>query len=254
MSQNIHRTTKLQDKMNEPVKIVLKSGKDQSVKRYHPWLFSGAIKKKYGEPADGDIVHVYSNQDEFLGSGHFQDSSIAVRILSFTDKEIGESFYYDRLKDAASARADLGLLNSKDTNVFRLVNAEGDGLPGMIIDYYNGAAIMQFHSIGMHRNRDLLVSGLKKVLGKRLSIIYDKSGSSLPARYGSDYKNDYLLGQAGPMEVLEHGNKFSIDWERGQKTGFFIDQRESRKLLAGYSDGKKVLNMFLYWVLRMKQH
>ncbi len=232
--------------MSEIVKIVLKSGKDQSMKRYHPWIFSGAIKKKYGEPADGDIVHVYSNQDEFLGAGHFQDASIAVRILSFTDKEIGESFYYERLKDAASARAELGLLNSSDTNVFRLVNAEGDGLPGMIIDYYNGAAIMQFHSIGMHRNRELLVKGLKKVLGDKLTTIYDKSGSTLPARYGSEHSNSYLMGQAGLMEVLEHGNKFSIDWERGQKTGFFIDQRESRKLLAEYSDGKKVLNMFGY--------
>ncbi len=232
--------------MSEPVKIVLKSGKDQSLKRYHPWVFSGAIKKMYGTPMEGDVVHVYSNQDEFLGAGHFQDSSIAIRILSFSEKEIGESFYENKIKDAASARAQLGLLENQDTNVFRMVNAEGDGLPGLIIDYYNGAAIMQFHSIGMHRNRELIVKGLKEVLGEKLHTIYDKSSSTLPSIYSSDFENEYLLGEAVPTEVLEHGNKFSIDWERGQKTGFFIDQRENRKLLGTYSEGKKVLNMFGY--------
>jgi len=238
--------------MREAVKIVLKSGKDQSPKRYHPWIFSGAIKKTYGEPAEGDIVHVFSNKDEFLGAGHYQDASIAVRILSFREEEIGESFFRTRIQDAANARTGLGLLGSEDTNVFRLVNAEGDGLPGLIIDYYNGTAIMQFHSIGMHRSRDLFVQALKEVMGERLNTIYDKSASTLPARYASKFENEYLfegqseLKERGRTEVSEHGNRFFIDWERGQKTGFYIDQRENRNLLSGYAQGKKVLNLFGY--------
>ena len=227
-------------------KIVLKSGKDQSVKRYHPWIFSGAIKKIYGEPGEGDIVHVFSNQDEFLGAGHYQDSSIAVRILSFKEKEIGEAFITERLDDSAKARVGSGLFENSDTNVFRLVNAEGDGLPGLIIDFYNGTVVMQFHSIGMHLQRDAIVNGLKEILGERLSSIYDKSASTLPSRYASAVKNEYLLGGPGDTEVIEHGNKFLIDFERGQKTGFFIDQRENRNLLAGFADGKKVLNLFGY--------
>ncbi|MFC2115514.1 class I SAM-dependent rRNA methyltransferase [Bacteroidota bacterium] len=232
--------------MKEVVKIVLKSGKDQSVKRYHPWIFSGAIKKIYGEPMEGDVVNVYSNQDEFLGAGHYQDSSIAVRILSFQEMEIGEDFIAERLNDAAKARMGLGLLENSDTNVFRLVNAEGDGLPGLIIDYYNGAAVMQFHSIGMHRQRAAIASGLKTILGEKLTTVYDKSASTLPARYASGFKNEYLLGETGNAEVMENANRFSVDWEKGQKTGFFIDQRENRNLLAGFADGKKVLNLFGY--------
>jgi 23S rRNA (cytosine1962-C5)-methyltransferase len=232
--------------VKELVKIVLKSGKDQSLRRYHPWVFSGAIKKMYGEPVEGDMVRVYSNQDEFLGSGHFQDASIAVRILSFQDLEPGESFYSERIREAAAARKALGLLDNPETNVFRLINAEGDGLPGLIIDYYHGTAIMQCHSIGMHRNRELILQGLKDVLGDSLETVYDKSRSTLPSIYASDLENSYLLGESGSAEVLEYGNKFFIDWERGQKTGFFIDQRENRKLLGEYSQGKKVLNMFGY--------
>ena len=232
--------------MKDVVKIVLKSGKDQSVKRYHPWIFSGAIKKTYGDPGEGDIVHVFSNQDEFLGAGHYQDSSIAVRILSFREQEIGEAFITERLDDAAKARVGLGLLDNSGTNVFRLVNAEGDGLPGLIIDFYNGNVVMQFHSIGMHMQRDAIVNGLKEILGERLNSIYDKSASTLPSRYASAVKNEYLLGGTGETEVIEHGNKFLIDFERGQKTGFFIDQRENRNLLAGFADGKKVLNLFGY--------
>lgn len=229
-----------------PVKIVLKSGKDQSLKRFHPWVFSGAIKKIYGKPSEGDIVQVCSNQHEFLGAGHYQDASIAVRILTFRDEEIGEPFFRDRLKDASGARLELGLMGNPSCNACRLVNAEGDGLPGLIIDYYNGAAIMQFHSIGMHRNRDVIVNGLKDILGKELTVIYDKSASTLPPRYASGLEDGYLMGEPGRREVTEYGNLFRVDWERGQKTGFFIDQRENRKLLAGYAEGKKVLNLFGY--------
>ena len=232
--------------MKDPVRIVLRSGKDQSLKRYHPWVFSGAIKKIYGEPADGDIVKVYSNQDEFLGTGHYQDGSIAIRILSFKEEEIGEDFYIARIKDALAARAKLELPDDKKTNVCRLVNAEGDGLPGLIIDYYNGTAVMQFHSIGMHMHRDLLVKGLQEVLGDSLRAVYDKSATTLPSRYASGYRNEYLSGSPGQTIVIEHGSKFSIDWEKGQKTGFFIDQRENRKLLGEYSAGRNVLNLFGY--------
>ena len=232
--------------MKNLVRIVLRSGKDQSLKRYHPWVFSGAIKKIYGEPAEGDIVKVYSNQDEFLGTGHYQDGSIAIRILSFKDEEIGEDFYITRIKYALAARAKLGLPDDKKTNVCRLVNAEGDGLPGFIIDYYNGTAVMQFHSIGMHMHRDLLVKGLQEILGDRLRAVYDKSATTLPSRYATGYKNEYLSGSPSQTIVKEHGNQFSIDWEKGQKTGFFIDQRENRKLLGEYSAGRNVLNLFGY--------
>jgi 23S rRNA (cytosine1962-C5)-methyltransferase len=232
--------------MKEPVKIVLRSGKDQSPKRYHPWVFSGAIKKICGEPAEGDIVRVYSNQDEFLGTGHYQEGSIAVRILSFREEEIGEDFYLARIKEAVVARALLGLLNNPETNVFRLVNAEGDGLPGLIIDYYDGTAVMQFHSIGMHKHRELLINGLQDSLGESLRTVYDKSASTLPSRYLEGYKNEYLAGSSGNDIVREHANQFSIDWERGQKTGFFIDQRENRKLIGEYAAGRKVLNLFGY--------
>jgi 23S rRNA (cytosine1962-C5)-methyltransferase len=232
--------------MKDPVKIVLRSGKDQSLKRYHPWVFSGAIKKIHGEPADGDIVQVYSNQDEFLGTGHYQDGSIAIRILSFREEEIGEDFYLARIREAVRAREQLGLLDNPETNVFRLVNAEGDGLPGLIMDYYNGALVMQFHSIGMHRHRDLLVKGLQEIFGEKLATVYDKSASTLPSRYASKYQNEYLFGGPEQKIVKENGNQFQINWEKGQKTGFFIDQRGNRELLGKYSTGRKVLNLFGY--------
>lgn len=232
--------------MKDLVRIVLRSGKDKSLKRYHPWVFSGAIKKIFGEPSEGDVVKVYSNQDEFLGTGHYQEGSISIRILSFMDEEIGEDFYITRIKDALAARAKLGLPDDKKTNVCRLVNAEGDGLPGFIIDYYNGTAVMQFHSIGMHMHRDLLVKGLQEILGDRLRAVYDKSATTLPSRYATGYKNEYLSGSPSQTIVKEHGNQFSIDWEKGQKTGFFIDQRENRKLLGEYSAGRNVLNLFGY--------
>ena len=232
--------------MKDPVRIVLRSGKDQSLKRYHPWVFSGAIKKIYGDPGEGDIVNVYSNQDEFLGTGHYQEGSIAIRILSFNEEEITGDFYLHRIKEAIAMREKLGLSDERAINICRLVNAEGDGLPGLIIDYYKGVAVMQFHSIGMHMHRDLLVRGLQEALGDGLSAVYDKSAASLPSRYASGYKNEYLLGFADPSVVKEHGNQFRVDWEGGQKTGFFIDQRENRKLLGEYAAGRKVLNLFGY--------
>lgn len=232
--------------MKAPVKIILKSGKDQSVKRFHPWIFSGAIKKMSGEPSEGDVVQVFSNKEEFLGCGHYQDASIAVRLLSFREKDVDAEFFRDRIREAAVLRSGLGLLPGGETDVFRLVNAEGDGLPGLIVDYYNGTAVMQCHSIGMHRIRDSLIRGLQEVLGDGLEAIYDRSSSTLPSRYAAGCKDEYLMGEGREALVSECGYRFRVDWERGQKTGFFIDQRENRKWLSGFCRGRKVLNLFGY--------
>ena len=232
--------------MKVRARIILKSGKDVSPKRYHPWIFSGAIKKIHGTAAEGDLVEVYSNKDEFLGTGHYQEGSIAVRILSFSPDTLDDDFFRLRLEEAFVRREKLGFVTNPETNVFRLVNAEGDGLPGLIIDYYDGAAVMQFHSIGMFQAMDILVRGLQALLGDRLTIIYDKSSSTLPSRFMPDYKNRYLLGASAEKVVLEYGNRFEVDWERGQKTGFYIDQRESRRLLAEHARGRRVLNLFGY--------
>jgi len=233
--------------MKEITKIVLKSGKDQSVRRYHPWIFSGAIKKIYGNPLEGDLVQVFDNKDEFLAVGHYQPGSIAVRILSFRDVEIDKSFFRDRLADAFKYRKSLGLTDNKDTNVFRLVHAEGDDLPGLIIDYYNGMVVMQMHSVGMYRQRNEFSEILRDMLGKRLIAIYDKSEGTIPYMAGIPVKDEYLYGESrGVVTVTESGFRFMVDWTTGQKTGFFIDQRENRRLLTRYSEGRKVLNMFGY--------
>jgi len=230
----------------ERKKIVLKSGKDQSVRRYHPWIFSGAIKKIYGSPAEGDIVNVYDNKDEFLATGHYQPSSIAVRILSFEDVDPDISFFRERIKNAINYRRALGLVNNSKTNVYRLIHAEGDDLPGLIIDYYNGVAVMQMHSVGMYRMRNEFAAILKDICGDRLKAVYDKSEGTIPHMSGISGKNEFLYGNSEPVIVNENGFRFKIDWTTGQKTGFFIDQRDNRKLLLDYSEGKRVLNMFGY--------
>ncbi len=230
----------------ERVKIVLKSGKDQSPRRYHPWIFSGAIKKIYGTPDEGDLVEVYDNKDEFLAIGHYQPGSIAVRILSFTRVEPDIDFFRDRFRKAISYRESVGLLNDPGTNVFRLIYAEGDDLPGLIIDYYNGVAVMQTHSVGMYRLRREFASILKELLGDKITAVYDKSEGTIPHMSGISAVNEFLYGNSDPVVATENGFKFRIDWTTGQKTGFFIDQRENRKLLGEYTDGRSVLNMFGY--------
>ncbi len=230
----------------QKVKIVLKSGKDQSARRYHPWIFSGAIKKIYGDPVEGDLVDVYDNKDEFLAVGHYQPGSIAVRILSFKDVEPDTGFFSERITSAINYRKSLGLINNPQTDVYRLVYAEGDDLPGLIIDYYKGVAVMQMHSIGMYRLRKEFAAILKDLLGDKLIAVYDKSEGTIPYMSGISAVNEFLYGKSDPVTVTENGFRFKIDWTTGQKTGFYIDQRENRKLLLKYTEGRNVLNMFGY--------
>jgi 23S rRNA (cytosine1962-C5)-methyltransferase len=232
--------------MKENVQITLKSGKEISLMRLHPWVFSGAIKSISGEVEEGDLVDVLSNRGEFLGVGHCQPGSIAVRMLSFKKEEIDLDFWVRKVEDAWRLRKNNGFVDNQQTNVFRLINAEGDMMPGLVVDYYNGTVILQMHSVGMYMIRDTIVAALKKVLGDKLLCIYDKSETTLPFKAGMDAKSEYLFGSPGENMVIENGNKFFIDWEEGQKTGFFIDQRENRKLLGEYSKRRNVLNMFCY--------
>ncbi len=232
--------------MNNYSKVILKSGKEQAIKRFHPWIFSGAIKTINGKVQEGDIVEVVSNNNEFLALGHYQIGSIAVRIFSFEKTEINFDFWKNKILNAYNLRKKIGLIDNNETNVFRLLNAEGDGMPGVVIDFYNGTAVTQFHSIGMYLERNTFANALKSILGNKLKAVYDKSESTIPFKSEITATNGYLLGENSTNIVSEYGNKFNIDWEEGQKTGFFIDQRENRKLLEYYSKDKDVLNVFGY--------
>ncbi|HLN19759.1 MAG TPA: class I SAM-dependent rRNA methyltransferase [Bacteroidales bacterium] len=232
--------------MAERIKLTLKSGKEQSVMRYHPWIFSGAIKKIYGDPVEGDIVDVYDNKDNFLASGHYAPGSIAVRVLTFEKTEPDILFFRKRIQEAINFRKQIGLMGDPGTNVLRLVHGEGDGLPGLIIDYYNGVAVVQMHSVGFYRLRNEISDILRDLLKNDLIAIYDKSEGTIPHMAGLNVSNGFLFGDSGSNEVTENGFKFRIDWTTGQKTGFFIDQRDNRKLLSEYTKGRQVLNMFGY--------
>jgi len=232
--------------MEKYSKIILKSGKDQSVLRYHPWIFSGAIKKIHGNVDEGDVVEVYSNKDELLAMGHYQTGSIAIRIFSFFRVEPDENYWREKIIEAIRYRELTGLVNNPSTNVFRLFNAEGDGIPGLIIDYYNGTAVMQMHSVGIYKKKNLFAQILNDLPFPRVMQVYDKSQSTIPRKAGLEVKSEYLVGNGGGENVLENDLKFKISWEEGQKTGFFIDQRENRKLLESFSKNRNVLNMFGY--------
>jgi 23S rRNA (cytosine1962-C5)-methyltransferase len=232
--------------MQERVKIVLKSGKEQSIRRFHPWVFSGAIKKICGTPAEGDLVDVYDNKDTFLAVGHYQPSSIAVRILSFEKETPDIDFFREKIKRAIVYRKSIGIVDNPLLNVFRIIHGEGDGLPGLIVDFYNGVAVMQMHSIGFYRIRQEIASILSELLDNTITAVYDKSEGTIPHMSGITATNEFLVGNSGPVIVTENGYKFKIDWTTGQKTGFFIDQRENRKLLEKYTSGRTVLNMFGY--------
>ena len=236
-------------------KIILKKGKGESLKRFHPWVLSGAVHKmvlgkKEEEPAEGDIVEVYSHENEFLGKGHYQIGSITVRILSFTDRPIDSDYWFEYLSNAYRERQALGLPDS-GTNAYRLVHGEGDFLPGLIIDVYGSVAVIQAHSAGMFLSRNEIAQALRKIYGDKLSAIYDKSAATAPFKAGLDLNDGFLWvadGVAEPVEdvVVENGNKFLVNWVEGQKTGFFLDQRDNRALVGKYAAGKSVLNLFCY--------
>jgi 23S rRNA (cytosine1962-C5)-methyltransferase len=230
----------------ELIKIILKSGKDQSLRRYHPWIFSGAIKNILGNPAEGDLVEVYDNKGEFLAVGHYQPGSIAVRILAFEKAVPDAGFFREKILRAIEYRKSIGIISNPEINVYRLIHGEGDGLPGLIIDFYNGVAVMQSHTLGFYRIRKEIVAILVELMKDELVAVYDKSESTLPHMSGVNGVNEFLYGNASSVIVTENGYKFKIDWTTGQKTGFFIDQRENRNLLAQYTNRKNVLNMFGY--------
>ena len=227
-------------------RFILKPGKEDSFRRFHPWVFSGAIQRVIGEPVEGDVVVVEDWQGNFVGVGHYQIGSIAVRILSFKPVEIDHTFYCERLGVAYEMRRSLGLENGDYNYAYRLVHGEGDNLPGLIIDIYRNTAVMQAHSPGMHYARHTLAKALKEVMGDKLDNIYYKSETTLPYKAALEQENEYLLGGVGEDTATENGLTFHVDWLRGQKTGFFVDQRENRSLLERYSRGRKVLNMFCY--------
>jgi 23S rRNA (cytosine1962-C5)-methyltransferase len=230
----------------ERVKIVLKSGKEQSLKRFHLWVFSGAIKKMYGSPSEGDLVDVFDNKDNFLATGHYAPSSIAVRVLSFEKVIPDINFFREKIKSAIAYRKSVSIIGNPLINAYRLIHGEGDGLPGLIIDYYNGVAVMQMHSVGFYLIRKEIASVLVELMNDQIIAVYDKSEGTIPHMSSTTGRNEFLYGTSEPVIVTENGYKFKIDWTTGQKTGFFIDQRDNRKLLENYAEGKSVLNMFGY--------
>ncbi|MGL5319076.1 MAG: class I SAM-dependent rRNA methyltransferase [Bacteroidales bacterium] len=227
-------------------KIYLKPGKEESLKRFHPWIFSGAIAKIEDGVEEGDLVEVIDSKQNFIAFGHCQIGSIAVRVLTFEKEEINSDFWIKRLSAAFDLRKNLGLVAGDYNNAYRLVHGEGDHLPGLIIDVYDGTAVIQAHSPGMHIARFEILEALKVVMGEELKNVYYKSESTLPFKAELNPEDGYLYGGDANTVATEYGLKFHADWLKGQKTGFFVDQRENRSLLERYSKGKKVLNMFCY--------
>lgn len=228
-------------------KVFLKPGKEESLKRFHPWVFSGAIARVEGEPEEGEVVDVYTSKKEFIACGHFQIGSIAVRVLSFRQEPIDHAFWVRRLQVAKDLRCALGVLGNPQNNTYRLVHGEGDDLPGLIIDVYDHTAVMQAHSAGMHLDRMAVAEALEEVMGDVIQHIYYKSETTLP--FKADLlatENGFLKGGSPENVAMENGLKFHVDWLKGQKTGFFVDQRENRALLERYAKGRNVLNMFCY--------
>lgn len=233
--------------MNKVVgEIVLKKGKEYSIKRFHPWIFSGAVQEMQVAITDGTWVKILAHDKSVLGYGHFQQGSIAVRVLSFLSEEPSESFWVNKIFAALAQRLALGLM-SETTNAFRLVHGEGDGLPGLVIDFYDGVAIVQAHSTGMHNDRHTIAEALQHVFSNKLHAVYYKSQGTLPGKHRDEIVEEYLFGMSAvPHVVLENKLKFLVDWESGQKTGFFLDQRDNRNMVRSFSHGKKVLNTFCY--------
>lgn len=232
------------------VKIYLKQGREESLLRYHPWVFSGAVAQIVGNPAEGDLVGVFSAKGDFMAYGHYQIGSIAVRVLSFDEDPTKADFWEIMLSRALGLRKACGLHGGASTNCYRLVHGEGDGLPGLIIDYYDGVCVMQAHSAGMFRAKGAIADALQKVYGPSLKAVYDKSSGTAPFKAGLDLVDGYLYKADGFSEdesvVLENGHKFLVNWCEGQKTGFFLDQRDNRRRVGELAQGRTVLNLFCY--------
>ncbi len=226
-------------------RVTLLRGKEESLGRFHPWVFSGAIARLDEGIVEGDLVSVFSSRGDLLGNGHYQIGSIAVRMLTFDDQAIDTAFYAARLTNAYRLREALGLVRD-DNNAFRLVHGEGDFLPGLIVDIYAGTAVMQAHSPGMHYARHEIAQALTQLPDGLVRNVYYKSETTLPYMAHLDPVNDYIVGRYDTDVAMENGLKFHVDWLKGQKTGFFVDQRENRSLLEHYAAGRRVLNMFCY--------
>lgn len=226
--------------------IYLKKGKEDSLKRFHPWVFSGAIAHMDDGIEEGDIVRVITQSGAFIALGHYQIGSIAVRVLSFQDIAIDDDFWKQRLAAALLMRQCAGIADNLENNTFRLVHGEGDNLPGLVIDCYGKTAVMQAHSVGMHVCRNVIARQLVEVMGNRIENVFYKSETTLPFKADLGQENGFIYGESDDNVAVENGLKFHVDWLKGQKTGFFVDQRENRKLLEHYAKGKTVLNMFCY--------
>lgn len=232
------------------IKIILKRGREESLLRFHPWVFSGAIAEVQGEPAEGDLVSVHSSNGNLLAYGHYQIGSIAVRVLSFDDSAVHPEYWETMLARALQMRVAAGLHGNSSTNCYRLVHGEGDNLPGLIIDYYDGVCVMQAHSVGMFRAKKQISAALQKVYGEELKAVYDKSSGTAPFKAGLDLIDGYIYKKEGFRDdeqvVVENGHKFIVNWTEGQKTGFFLDQRDNRALVGSLSKDRNVLNLFCY--------
>ena len=224
--------------------VYLRKGKEESLLRFHPWIFSGAISHSDNDVQDGEIVRVVTAVGNFIAVGHFQMGSIAVRVLSFEDEEINHDFWKNRLAAALRMRVVAGIASNPNNNTFRLVHGEGDNLPGLVVDCYGSTAVMQAHSVGMHLCRHEVAKALVEVMGQQLTSVYYKSETTLP--FLEQQTSGFIVGNDENDVALENGLKFHVDWLKGQKTGFFVDQRENRSLLEHYAKGKRVLNMFCY--------
>ena len=231
-------------------KVILKPRREESLLRYHPWVFSGAIAQVIGHPAEGDLVAVQSADGQLLACGHYQIGSISVRILSFDEDPTLPDFWYKMLLRAYRLREAYGLTGSAQTNCYRLVHGEGDGLPGLIVDYYDGVCVLQAHSVGMFRAKNAISDALRELYGDRLKAVYDKSSGTAPFKAGLELVDGYLYRADGfsadEQAVLENGNRFLVNWQEGQKTGFFLDQRENRARVGALARGRRVLNLFCY--------